>query len=834
MRKKGPYLGKPLHILLCLMLVLLGMGLSACAGPTPDPTGKPDSTSTPPSDDETPPTERTYPILLEGHAGPVTSAHFSPDGTRVVTASEDQTAIVWDVAAGAPVAVLRGHSAPLTAARFDPTGAIVVTAGLDNTARVWDAASGEQLALLAGHEGFVNDAHFDPGGGRVVTASEDGTARVWDAQTGDLLATLTGPAGPVKSAVFHPDGSRVATANDHSTVILWDAADGGRLFVMPGSVLEGQFTNLAVHVVEFSPDGSRLLSAGEDGFVNVWDTGSGANLLHINTHNRGVTWADLSPDGSRILSAAYLAGVAAVWDAADGSQLATIEQGSVLNDVSFSTDGTSVVTVGSDPAVRVWDAGGGELLAALEGHTGAVHAVAFNPNGDELVTAGADGTARIWNLSTTAQEAEQGAATGLSPHGPWWILAGANGLWAVNADGTGAARISEDDFGYDVDVSGWPAPRGGRLAYVTTGNSQTPSLHVVSLPDLRDETLIPLTVEATQPSPDAVPGDPALDAVSVAVRDDSFAWSPDGGQLAFAGMLEGPTSDLYVYDASTGRITRLTDESAQASRPLWSPDGRVILYTALEGANVDTGFHVAAFRVAAADGSGVSVVNEGEDRLLGWASADRFVAYSTDTLCGNHDVRAVDLSAGEHSIWEGYFDRVAHEPESGSVLVAVWADTASSASCPSDRGQGVFLTDVHGASPLRIVEDEVLEILWSQEARLFFATTEHGMLAVAPSGEFIDLAVPEGSFGMPQVAPGTRDLAWRGDGLWLGSLTSSLDRPPVQIFGERTNQVQWTPSGSHMLFVTTGGRLYLTQPPELTPQFMGEVGTAASAAWVTP
>jgi WD40 repeat protein len=830
MRKKDSYLGKPLHILLCMMLILLGMGLSACAGPTPVPTEKPDQTSTPPSDDEAPPTERAYPILLEGHSGPVTSAQFSPDGTRVVTASEDQTAIVWDVAAGTPIAVLRGHSAPLTAARFDATGALVVTAGLDNTARVWNAASGEQLALLAGHEGFVNDARFDPGGGRVVTAGEDGTARTWDARSGDLLATLTGPGGPVKSAVFHPDGSQIATANHHSTAILWDAVDAGRLFVMPGAVLEGQLTNLAVHVVEFSPDGNRLLSAGEDGFVNVWDTGSGANLLSINTHNRGVTWADLSPDGSRILSAAYLAGVAAVWDASNGSQLATIDQGSIINDVSFSTDSTSVVTVGSDPAVRVWDAASGERLAVLEGHTGAVHAVAFSPNGEELVTAGADGTARIWNV----QEAGQGAATGLSPQGPWWILAGANGLWAANADGTGATRISGDDFGYNVDVSGWAPPRGGRLAYVTGKNSHTPSLHVVSLPDLQDETVIPLTVEATQPSPGAVPGDPALDAVSVAVRDDSFAWSPDGGQLAFAGMLEGPTSDLYVYDPSTGRITRLTDEQAQAARPLWSPGGRVILYTALEGADVDTGMHVGSFQVAAADGSGVSTVNEGEDRLLGWAGGDRFVVYSTDTICGNHDVRAIDLSGGEHPIWEGYFDRVAHDPESGSVLVAVWAGTASSESCQAEHGQGLFLTDIHGTAPFPIVEDEVQEIVWSKEAQLFFARTEHGILSVAPSGEFIDLAVPEGAFGMPHVAPGTRDLAWRGDGLWLGSLTSSLDQPPVQIFQERTNRVQWTPSGSHLLFVTTDGQLYLAQPPEFTPQFMGEVGTAASSVWATP
>jgi len=362
--------------------------------------------------DEEAPGERIYPVLLEGHSDSVTSAEFSLDGARVVTASDDQTAIVWDVSTGAPIAVLRGHSGSLSAAHFDDAGARVVTAALDGTARVWDAASGEQLIGLTGHEGFVNGARFDPSGRRIVTAGEDGAARIWDARTGDLLAVLSGHGGPVRSAVFHPDGSQIATAHDHSTVGIWDAVDGSELFVLPESILEGQYTNLAVHTVLFSPDGGRLVAAGEDGFVNVWDTETGANLLRINAHSRGITWADLSPDGNRIVSASYLAGVASTWDALDGSELATIEYGSIINDVAFSADGKSVAIVGSDPAVWVWDAASGEALAVLEGHTEAIHAVDYSSTGEELVTSSADGTARIWNASLPVQETQQEAEIG--------------------------------------------------------------------------------------------------------------------------------------------------------------------------------------------------------------------------------------------------------------------------------------------------------------------------------------------------------------------------------------------------------------------------------------
>ncbi|GEM_PF-5277697 len=185
-------------------------------------------------------------------------------------------------------------------------------------------------------------------------------------------------------------------------------------------------------------------------------------------------------------------------------------------------------------------------------------------------------------------------------------------------------------------------------------------------------------------------------------------------------------------------------------------------------------------------------------------------------------------------VWQGAFDRVTYDPQSGTVLVAVWADTAASEWCNAGRGQGLFRTGIDGAAPFRIVEDQVQEVIWSPEAQLFFARTEAGVLAVSRAGEFIDLVVPPGSFGWPQVAVATRELAWRGDGLWLGTLTSSIDRPPRQIVSHRTLQAQWAPSGSHLLFTTADESLYVAERPEFAPRLVGEIGAAASAVWVMP
>src|SRR5438270_177764 len=87
---------------------------------------------------------------------------------------------------------------------FSPDGQRLATASDDNTAKVWDARTGQELLALKGHTRAVLSVCFIIDSQRLATASDDNTAKVWDARTGQELLTLKGHTNMVRSVCFSP------------------------------------------------------------------------------------------------------------------------------------------------------------------------------------------------------------------------------------------------------------------------------------------------------------------------------------------------------------------------------------------------------------------------------------------------------------------------------------------------------------------------------------------------------------------------------------------------------------------------------------------------------
>lgn len=236
----------------------------------------------------------------------VASAHFSPDGTRIVTASWDQTARIWNSQTGRSELRLEGaHQGLVDYAVFSPDGTRVLTASEDHTAVLWDARTGKMLGRFTGHGDRVRSAVFSSDGEFVLTASDDMTARIWyadrwdadkwDADKPQCKLVLKGHGQAVFSAAFSADGKLVITGSEDSHAKLWDAATGKEVSLTDGQLgLQGH--SAGVTSVAFSPDGERAITGSRDGTAKIWELRNGEELLTLRGHTDEVTTVAFSPD----------------------------------------------------------------------------------------------------------------------------------------------------------------------------------------------------------------------------------------------------------------------------------------------------------------------------------------------------------------------------------------------------------------------------------------------------------------------------------------------------------------------------------------------------------
>jgi dipeptidyl aminopeptidase/acylaminoacyl peptidase len=334
-------------------------------------------------------------LLLAGHVAGIHSASFSPNSKRIVTASADNTARVWEADSGKPVGEPMKHGGEVFSASFSPDGTRVVTASGDNTARMWNADSGKPIGEPMQHGKEVFSASFSPDGKRVVTASGDTTARVWDTDSGKPIGEPMQHGEEVFSASFSGDGTRVVTASGDHTARVWDAHSGK-------PVSEPMKHGKEVRSASFSPDGKRVVTASWDKTARIWDAESGKPLSEPMTHDGEVPAASFSRDGRRVVTASWDY-TARIWNADSGKPVGEpMKHDGQIYSASFSPDGKRVVTASVDQTARIWDADTCKPVDEPMKHGEMVYSASFSPDGKRVVTASWDRTARVWRAQWSA------------------------------------------------------------------------------------------------------------------------------------------------------------------------------------------------------------------------------------------------------------------------------------------------------------------------------------------------------------------------------------------------------------------------------------------------
>jgi WD40 repeat protein len=188
-------------------------------------------------------------LTLEGHSGPVYAVQFSPDGSKLASASRDKKVMVWDPSTGARLHTLEGHSDEVNAVQFSPDGSKLASASHDKKVMVWDPSTGARLHTLEGHSAGVLAVQFSPDGSKLASASDDKKVMVWDPSKGARLHTLEGHSDEVNAVQFSPDGSKLASASDYEKVV-WD--------LNTNSPVQTIDVGRYVSDLAFSPDGFYL------------------------------------------------------------------------------------------------------------------------------------------------------------------------------------------------------------------------------------------------------------------------------------------------------------------------------------------------------------------------------------------------------------------------------------------------------------------------------------------------------------------------------------------------------------------------------------------------
>ncbi|MCB0306001.1 MAG: DUF4365 domain-containing protein, partial [Calditrichaeota bacterium] len=117
--------------------------------------------------------------VFEGHSNSVLSVAFSPDGTRALSGSEDNTLRLWELETGHTIRVFEGHSNSVLSVAFSPDGTRALSGSRDNTLRLWELETGKTIRVFEGHSSPVLSVAFGPDGTRVFSAARNGVLRLW-------------------------------------------------------------------------------------------------------------------------------------------------------------------------------------------------------------------------------------------------------------------------------------------------------------------------------------------------------------------------------------------------------------------------------------------------------------------------------------------------------------------------------------------------------------------------------------------------------------------------------------------------------------------------------
>ncbi len=340
----------------------------------------------------------------ELHYRAINSLAVSTDNRYVLTGGDDHYVLLWNLETGAFEREIGQHSNAVHAVNFLTELDLIVSSSNDSTLRIWkfESGDGDHSSDFEKHKGWVRDIAVDANKGIAISASQDATLRVWNLEQRVVtLPPIDFHDGQVEAVCLLALSPLAASASVDKTIKVWNYETGELI----NSFKAHKETVSSVVAV---PNSNRILSGAYDDLVKLWDLGEDGTQNQLIKVFEGHEKLQKPSKGIRHLAVNATGTMAAsggddgqiiLYDLHQNVELVRCSaHASTVRSISFSKDGTLIASGSEDRSVKVWSTEDLGLIHTIEDHYKRVRGTHFVAGDRFLVSLSSDKTIKVWDL----------------------------------------------------------------------------------------------------------------------------------------------------------------------------------------------------------------------------------------------------------------------------------------------------------------------------------------------------------------------------------------------------------------------------------------------------